>query len=116
MTQNNIKILTKKELSFLNEKYSFIIDDTKIIVKVNNYDRATTHNIADGFLLTTTIRRIKISSEAINMWINLTNKKIKCSLFDVQNAINTLTVLYQHCNEDNVIEQLKRDDNKIKIV
>lgn len=107
----NIKALTNEELKFIVEKYHFELFENYVVVSTNN--RKTLHDKSTSFslLLPLERRRIKITSRAIDLWIE---KYIdKYSLIEVQNAINTLTVTYQNPNEENIDGQLKRTKTKL---
>ena len=114
MASNNRQTLTEKELNYLNEKYEFSIADDNVLVSVKNYDRTTAHKIDTGFSLNTDVKKIFISSDAIKFWQNSFSKDY--TLLDVQNAINTLIVLYQNVSLEDVKKQLETKTNEIKVV
>lgn len=91
--KNNARVLTEEELKFFNDKYSFEIRDDLVFVKTSNFNRLTVHKAVKGFSLSTSIRKLTISSDAINAWNE--HFREKYSLIDVQNAINKLIVMYQ---------------------
>lgn len=111
MPKSNIRLLTNDERHFFNNNYIFTLKDDVILVKVKDYDRTTSHPIDKGFSISTKMRKIKISVEAINMWKdNFVNSKH--SLIDVQNAINALTLSYQSLSYDDVKSQLINIEKK----
>ena len=91
--RNNIKLLTDRQLTELNEKYNFSIDGDNVVVDIKNYNRHTKHPITDSFFINSKIRKITLSPEAISIWIELTQDRLRYTLFDVQNAINKLYLL-----------------------
>lgn len=99
----------------LNERYSITIDGKNVVVSVSGYNRATAHPIDQGFSIVygKRSRRMNLSVEAIDLW--RTRFYGKRSLFEVQNAVNTLYVLYQEPTADNVAKLLRRGTAAIKL-
>lgn len=112
MGKNNAKVISESEMTYLNSRYIFTIDGSQILVKIQNYDRVTAHLMSKGFSLNTKVRKIDITPEAIKLWNE--SFKDKYSLFEVQNAINTLVSTYQQPSFEEVADQLKRGSAKIK--
>ena len=113
MSKNNLSILSKDDLKYLNDTYEITIDDNQsmLFVKPKHYDRTVCHPTNRNFAINSKVKKVTITVEAIEIW----KKHFKeYSLFDVQNAINTLIIMYQHPEETNVLEQLKKTDNRIK--
>ena len=109
----NLRALTDEELKYINEKYTFeVFKDEYIIVKCQT--RKTLHAIGKSFALSTPIRKVAISTTAIDMWLQLFVDKY--SLIDVQNAISTLTITYQPINRETVENQIIRKTTEIKKV
>ena len=111
MARNNIKILSQAQLEKLNAKYYFDVDDQDIIVGLNNYQRVTRHPRDKRFHInskTDVKRKICFSKEAIDIWLTCKENKLKLSLFDVQNAVNVLTVTYQQVSYENVVRFFNR--------
>ena len=111
MARNNIKILSQAQLEKLNAKYYFEVDGQDILVGLNNYQRVTRHPRDKCFHInskTDVKRKICFSKEAINIWLACKENKLKLSLFDVQNAVNNLTVTYQPVSYDNVVRFFNR--------
>lgn len=100
----NIRVLTKAERSSLNKRYTFILDENNVHVKVSNYKRITAHRLDENINISCSTRRITLTAFAISIWA----KKYvdKYSLIDVQNAINYLKVSYQEVNEDSIEKAL----------
>lgn len=107
MAGNNIKLLTKKELSNLKNLYYFKLDDSKqnILVGNNYMRRITPHPINKGFGLNSKVRVIKISKEAISIWMGLK----EYNLFEIQQAINILKMLFQEIDTTSVKKLLDKN-------
>lgn len=112
MAGNNVKLLTDRQLTELNRKYSFFVDENEIIVKVNDYNRKTRHPIDKSFSINSKIRKITISAEAISIWLEL-SKGGSYSLFAIQNAVNKLYLTYQNITLLNVKKILSGTITKI---
>ena len=111
MARNNIKILSQAQLEKLNAKYYFEVDGQDILVGLNNYQRVTRHPRDKCFHInskTDVKRKICFSKEAIDIWLACKENKLKLSLFDVQNAVNNLTVTYQPVSYENVVRFFNR--------
>ena len=116
MPKSNIHILTEDERKYFNEKYTFVVKDHAVLVKVKDYDRTTAHPLTQKFTLKTILRKLTISVEALQLWSERFHKKYKSTttnddvytLIDVQNAINMLIVSYQSISFENVYDILKR--------
>lgn len=105
---------SQKELKELID--SFVKNNSKyIVVTTKTYNsRKVLHNINEPFLISTSMRKISFSKEAINYWIN--DFKDEYSLIEVQNAISVLTITYQPVNIDEIRNQLKRKTSKVAVV
>lgn len=102
-----IRLLTKFELAYFNEMYSFEQSGDLILVKTRNINRTTVHPIDKGFSLRmSNSRRLNISSQAVKIWIDRF-KDSKYSIIDIQNAMNALIISYQNLRYEDVISQLK---------
>ena len=112
----NLKALTDEELDYLRETYQFdVMGDYLVVSCVVNgqvYNRKTLHNKNESFNLTTKMRKITITPQAIEMWLE--KYKDNYSLIEVQNAINTLIITYQPLNDEEMLNQLSRKGSKIK--
>lgn len=95
---NNCKALSNTELSFINDKYQFWIDNNDVCVKCKNRARITRHPKALKFAINVKhIRKITYSPIAIEMFENF-QKDVstnKFSLTDIQNALNICRITYQ---------------------
>ena len=111
MARNNIKILSQAQLEKLNAKYYFDVDGQDILVGLNGYQRVTRHPRGKCFHINSrndVKRKVCFSKEAIDIWLTCKENKLKLSLFDVQNAVNILTVTYQHVSYENVVRFFNR--------
>lgn len=115
MKRNNIRLLTDKELNILNYKYTFEIEDDNILVKLNHIDRITYHDINKPFSINVkNLRKITFNLEAIEIWKNLYNDKLRPNLIEIQQAVNKLIITYQQVNIENVKGLLNGQTIKIK--
>ena len=110
----NLRALTKEELDFMRDKYSFKLFDKYIVVSCRGYNRTTLHDITKPFEIRSPIRKVKLSVQAINLWIEKYQEKY--SLVEVQNAISTLIVTYQEVTPENIDIYLRRNGPQIKEV
>lgn len=112
--KNKLDDKSQKELKELID--NFVKTNSKyIVVTTKTYNsRKVLHNINESFLISTSMRKISFSKEAINYWIN--DFKDEYSLIEVQNAISVLTITYQPINKEEIRNQLKRKTSKIAIV
>lgn len=113
----NLKALTDEELAYLQKTYKFELMGDYIAVSCSTatgatYNRKTLHIVSEPFTLSTKVRKITITTQAINLWID--KYKDNYSLMEVQNAINLLIITYQDVTEQNIETQLKRGQAKIE--
>lgn len=114
----NLRALTDEELEYVNQEYIFdlIKDSTgkqQIIVSTRSYpNRKTLHDVNNKFIISTKQRKVTISKEAIQLWIN--EYRPEYSLIEVQNAISTLIVTYQGLGKKVIDEQLERKSSRIE--
>jgi len=116
MARNHIKLLTQSELERFNNKYQICVDGDDIVVSLSNYDRYTRHPKDKGFFINSRIevkRKINFTVEAIQIWIKCIEDNYNYSLFDVQQAVNALTITYQTINYESVLKYLKNPIIKI---
>lgn len=110
MAKSNIRLLTKDERAFFNDNYVITLKDDMILVKCKSYGRLVAHPVDCDFSISAKVRKISISKEAIQLW---KDKFIgTASLFDVQNAMNALTIAYQATDYEDVKEQLTLINDK----
>lgn len=111
MKKTNLQLLTRDDLIYLNNKYTFDIKDDFIIVSNTDYTRLTCHDINKKFSLNTKVKKVTITPQAIEIWKNCRNKdtgKSDFTLFEVQDAINSLILTYQQPIEEYVKKELQR--------
>lgn len=115
MTRNNVKLLTKNELLRLNSQYIITYDDNNIIVGNRHYNRTTLHDRNKSFFINSKVRKITLTTSAIEIWIKLQEEKEfkDYTLFDVQNAVNMLYVMYQPCELKEVKKVLTKESLRI---
>ena len=104
---------TRKELL---DMINYMMKDSKYItVTTKNYQKRTVlHNINESFLISTSLRKVSFSKEAINYWLN--DFRDKYTLAEVQNAISILTVTYQKVNKEEIKKQLERKTAKVAVL
>lgn len=108
MARANVKLLTNEELKFFNDVYIFDYDDEYIIVSNKYYNRSTRHSRDATFFINSKVRKLTFTVEAINIWIELDKEFPKeFSLVDIQQAVNTLFVLYKPISKKDVLKMLK---------
>lgn len=116
MARNNVKLLNEKQLDELNSHYYFEPDGDDILVKIYHYGRITRHPMSENFSINAKIRKLVFTTEAMNIWREIyDDEKTRKSLIDIQNAVNSLYVMYQPITKDSVMKVL-RDSAKIKRV
>jgi len=115
MPKNNIRLLTKDERRYLNQKYSFDVENGNVLVKTINYGKVTKHPLDKPFVINTIVRKLTISVEALAIWSKDVYKKLdnQFTLIDVQNVVNMLTVSYQEITSQAVISVLKEKYSKM---
>lgn len=112
--QNNLKALTPAEFEYINNKYTFELSDSDIVVSTKGFNRKTIHSIDEGFSINTPIRKVKFSKRAIDLWKDIF--KDKYTLVEVQNALSILLIMKQDDSVESIEKQLKRKDAQIKII
>ena len=106
----NLKALSIDELKYFLNRYDIKLVGNYIAVICKTLNRKTLHDLDKGFPLSTDIKKINITKQAIDLWIK--DYLDSYSLIEVQNAINTLIVTYQNVNDSQIKEQLKRTKSK----
>ena len=107
---NNIRLLTDKELAYLNDKYTFDVDlFGNVIVGNRHYNRQTIHDANETFSLNTKVRKISFNSKIIELWKRLNVEGVNCSLFDVKQAVTKLYIAYQEIDENNVKDKIEEE-------
>lgn len=127
----NLRALLPDEFEYINTKYRFSLiceanvlssdccgegslDVSYIMVESVGYDRKVLQSVNKSFSLNTPIRRVTISKEAIDMWID--HFILEHTLIEVQNALSILIVTHQATTVEEVRAQLLRRTASIKNV
>lgn len=115
MKCNNVRLMTKEEMSFLKNKYWFnIIDDNTMAVCTKIRHRQTLHSFNESFVINVKkLRTIRFSVEALLIWKELYNGR-EPNLLDVQQAVNKLAITFQDITINNVNKLLSGKDIKLK--
>lgn len=108
----NLRALTDEELEYIVNNYVFELKGQDIMVMKKGYGLKTLHTIDKSFSLKTKLRRVTISKDAIDLWIE--KYQSKYSLIEVQAAISRLIVTYQDLTEDEIAKQLEKSNKNIK--
>lgn len=103
MPKNNIKLLDRFELEQFLEKYSFESSGLFVIVKVKDFNRPTLQSKIKTFSISCKGRYLNITPEAIELWENYFQDK---NLIEVQQAINSLLLMYQTPNQKDIAKIL----------
>lgn len=106
----NLKALSIDELKYFLDRYEITLNGDYIVVICKTLDRKTLHDLDKGFPLSTPVKKMNITKQAIDIWRN--NYVGHYSLIEVQNAINTLIITYQNVNDSQIKEQLRRTKSK----
>lgn len=107
---NNLRLLTDKELEYLNDKYTFALDRFGNVVVGNKYyNRKTVHDATKTFSLNTKVKRISFNPMIISLWKELNEEGTDCTLFDVKQAITKLYIMYQELSKQNVEKSIKEE-------
>ena len=111
----NIKILSDEEEMFLEENFQFEIKGDLILVRSKKVDRCVAHKKDENFKLNFKLNKSfswLISPLAVQVW-EYEAKNKGYSLVKVQNTINKLIVLYQEPSQKDILNLLKRKNEKI---
>lgn len=106
MSKNNLKLLERNEFEAFINKYEFSIHDQYIIVSVKTFNRPTLHDKSKSFSISCNNRKLIITPEAINLWENHFRDR---NLIEVQNALNTIILMYQSPNPQDVEKILNKE-------
>lgn len=117
----NIKALTYEELCYMKEEYSFSLftdefGNKYVCVNCKSYPkRNTLHPITESFHINTPVRKVVITRECMNFWIDI-YKEQGYSLIEVQDAINKLKLTYQNVGSEDITKRLSSKKQNAKIV
>ena len=109
----NLRALTGDELLYLTKNYEFEDLGKYIVVSFTGDSRKTktVHDSSEGFSISSKVRRINITKQAIDLWVS--GYKYQYSLIEVQNAINTLIVTYRDLTTEEIDNQLRASHLKL---
>lgn len=102
----NLKAFDTGELKFFLDRYDITAVDGGVLVSCKGMNRKILHSYDEGFPLSTKIKKINITVEAMETWRE--KYQGKYSLIEVQNAINTLIITYQKPDASLIDSELKR--------
>lgn len=110
MTMNNAKLLSDKEIEYLNDKFIFSVDENgDVVVENKYYNRRTVHDYQKTFSLNTRVRKITFNPEIIRIWKEFNTNGLKCTLFDVKQAVTKLYISYQELSDENIENSVKEE-------
>lgn len=113
---NNTRVLTPEEYETYKTKYSFIVFEDNIAVKVKDYNRVTLHSFKETFSINAKpCRKMSFTPEAMSIWKQMLKSNPQTNLIDVQQAVNKLHITYQKITLENVKDILEGKDIKIKV-
>lgn len=106
MPKNNIKLLNRFEMEQFIKRYSFEPSGSFVVVRVNGFNRPTLQSKFEKFSLYCKGRYLNITPQAIEIWEkNFQNR----NLIEVQQAINTLVLMYQQIDVKDVEKILNNE-------
>lgn len=105
-----IKILSDEDLEYLNKKYEINVKDDYLTIRTAHHNRLLFHTLDEKIRIRYGDKTMMLTPIAVKYWKdNFTN----FTLIDVQNAINTLSVLAQDISIETIENLLKRRHSKI---
>lgn len=121
MLANNCKLLDKELLKKFEDNYLIEYDEetNEILVKIRNTKKCTRHPADKVFWINASKslkRKIVFTTLTIDIWLSFRkdSRYSGYSLFEVNNAVNTLIKIYQQPNDRNVARMLKTNSCGIK--
>ena len=105
-----IKLLSDDDIDLLKRKYIIEIKDDFLTIRTTHHNRVLFHELNDKIRVRYNDKTMIITPFAIKCW---KNKFSSYSLIEVQNAINTLTVLNQKVSDEAIDNLFKRKHTKI---
>lgn len=121
MPANNSRVLSDDMLEQLKNKYSIVynVENNTLTVSLKTWNRSTVHD-ADAFFHINSKskpkRKVVFGALAIDIFKELQqdDKTKHITLFDVQNAVNKLKVMYQKITKQKVVELCMKGFDGIK--
>jgi len=104
-------ILTKDELKEFNS-YSVETRNRNLYITPSNWNRTTVHPMNKDFIVQSKSRKIILHTYSMKIWSKYF--KNEYSVFDIENAINTLTILYQDITNENIVKILQKENLQIR--
>lgn len=121
MPANNSKVMSDTLLNELKAKYKvdYDKDSNALIVSISTCCRKTSHQANMPFHINSKSkpkRKICFGQTVIDLFVEFQSdeKTSNITIFDVQNAVNSLRVMYQKITKQNVINFIKSKFNGIK--
>lgn len=110
MNLRNIHALSNEEIDLFNKKYKASIQGKYLILVSNTGKREITlaHKLTDKFPIFAGDKKLFIQPLAIDYWKKYFVNKF--TLFEVQNAINSLLVFKQKVDENSINNYLKGNE------
>ena len=106
MKTYNIKLLSDKELEAFKEKYKISLWNNQILVECSNFNRPTLHARDKTFFLISAGRKINITPNIIDLWINHFQNY---HLVEIQNYANMLYLMLQNPTKEDIEKIINRN-------
>jgi hypothetical protein len=98
-----IKLLSTTELLEIKNKYNIKMIEDNLVVALNTRNQTTIHKLNKTLNLRVSDRKFTITTRAISLW----QENLKyLNIFDIQHAINLLTVSKKDITEKNIKDVL----------
>ena len=121
MPANNSKVMSDTLLNEIKAKYQvkYVKETNDLIVSLSTCCRKTSHKADRPFHINSKSkpkRKICFCQTVIDLFVDFQSneKTSNITIFDVQNAVNSLRVMYQKITKQNVINFIKSKFNGIK--
>lgn len=105
MKTYNIKLLSDEELKAFKNKYKISLLNNKIMVECTNFNRPTLHVRDKTFFLFANGRKINITPNIIELWIEYFQNY---HLVEIQNYANMLYLMYQNPTTEDIEKIIKK--------
>lgn len=120
VNSNNNKLLSAEEYKLYKERYSFVVFEDQIAVKVKGFNRVTLHPMDEKFSINALVnkkpyRKVTFTPEAMHIWKDLWSENKDYHLIDIQQAVSKLHITFQVVNKDNVLSILQGKDIRIRV-
>jgi hypothetical protein len=107
----NVHALTSEEVNEYNDRYTIVLDKKYLIVKTNGKNLMLAHSLKEKFVVTfgdskNGYKKMTITPEASKLWAR--NYQGIHTLFEIQNAINTLRIIGSEINEESIENYFKK--------